>query len=226
MGIEINGLSKLYADNRGLSPVSFSVATGELLAVIGHNGAGKSTLLKIVAGWHLPDSGTALVDGISVTNRLEVVRKIGFVPEVPNLFDAFSVEYNFKLFARLIPVPMERIEVLMEEFALLPFRSHTVRELSKGLRQRVSIARALLADPPILLFDEPTSGLDVAMTQEIYGLLRSCHASGKTIIFTSHRPEEITALATRVVVLNRGEVHFDGSPDSYHSAPPATPLSP
>ena len=215
MQIEIHNLTKVYSENRGLLPLTLKVEKGELIAVIGHNGAGKSTLLKMLASWLLPDSGQVLVDGINLDNRLDVVRKIGFVPETPNLFDFFSVEYNLALFARLFQVPSTRIEEILKEFDLLPFRSDKVQVLSKGLRQRVSIGRSLLADPPLLLFDEPTSGLDFEMTKEIYRLLRDLHASGKTIVFTSHRPEEIKTLATRVIMLHQGHMVFDGSPREY-----------
>lgn len=215
MQIEIHNLTKVYNEQRGLLPASLEVEKGELIAVIGHNGAGKSTLLKMLASWLLPDSGQVLVDGIDLKNRLAVVRKIGFVPETPNLFDFFSVEYNLKLFARLFQVPFLRIEEIMKEFDLLPFRNNKIQVLSKGLRQRVSIGRALLADPPVLLFDEPTSGIDFDMTKEIYRLLKDFHTSGKTIIFTSHRPEEIKALATRIIVLHQGSLVFDGSTQQY-----------
>jgi len=215
MQIEIQNIAKVYKDNRGLHPFSLKVDKGELIAVIGHNGAGKSTLLKILANWHLPDSGQAFVDGINLMNRSSVVRKVGFVPEVPNLFDFFSVEYNLKLFARLFQVPHLRIEEILKEFDLLSFRTTKIQDLSKGLRQRVSIGRTLLADPPVLLFDEPTSGLDFEMTKEIYKMINEFHASGKTILFTSHRPEEIRTLATRVIILHQGNLVFDGSPEKY-----------
>ena len=215
MQIEINQLTKVYQEKRGLLPVNLEVEKGELIAVIGHNGAGKSTLLKMLASWLLPDSGQVLVDGINLGNRLAVVRKVGFVPETPNLFDFFSVEYNLKIFVRLFQVPFLRIEEIMKEFDLLPFRHNKIQVLSKGLRQRVSIGRALLADPPVLLFDEPTSGIDFEMTKEIYRMLKDFHISGKTIIFTSHRPEEIKTLATRVIVLHQGHLVFDGSPQKY-----------
>jgi ABC-type multidrug transport system ATPase subunit len=215
MQIEISNLSRVYKENRGLLPLSLTVKEGELIAIIGHNGAGKSTLLKILANWHLPDTGDVLIDGISLKNREAVVRKIGFVPEVPNLFDFFSVEYNLKLFARLFHVPFVRVEEILKNFDLLPFRNSTIQDLSKGLRQRVSIGRTLLADPPVLLFDEPTSGLDFEMTKEIYKMIQEFHASGKTILFTSHRPEEIKTLATRVIMLHQGDLVFDGSPERY-----------
>jgi ABC-2 type transport system ATP-binding protein len=215
MLIEVHNLTKVYNDKRGLLPTSFEVEKREFIAIIGHNGAGKSTLLKMLAGWLLPDSGEVSVDGIDLKNRTALVRKIGFVPETPNLFDFFSVEYNFKLFARLFQIPLLRIEETLKEFDLLTYRHNTIQVLSKGLKQRVSIGRSLLADPPVLLFDEPTSGLDFEMTKEIYRLLKSTHASGKTILFTSHRPEEIKTLATRVILLHQGSLVFDGPPQEY-----------
>ncbi len=215
MQLEVLQLSKVYKEKRGLQATRFSVEKGELIAVVGHNGAGKSTLFKMLAGWLIPDHGTVRVDGIDLNNRRTLVAKIGFVPETPNLFDFFSVEYNLALFARLFQVPSARVEETLSEFNLVPFRHAKVQELSKGLKQRVSIGRSLLADPPLLLFDEPTSGLDFEMTKEIYVLLRKIHASGKTILFTSHRPEEIKSLATRIMVLHQGALVFDGTPVDY-----------
>jgi ABC-2 type transport system ATP-binding protein len=215
MLIEVLNLTKVYDEKRGLLPTSFEVEKGELIAIIGHNGAGKSTLLKMLASWLIPDSGEVLVNGINLKNRMAMVRQVGFVPEMPNLFEFFSVEYNFKLFARLFQIPFLRIEETLKEFNLVRYRHNTIQVLSKGLKQRVSIGRSLLADPPVLLFDEPTSGLDFEMTKDVYRLLKSTHASGKTIIFTSHSPEEIKTLATRVLLLHQGSLVFDGPPQEY-----------
>lgn len=215
MQLEIRNLAKLYDQKRGLASTSFEVSKGELIAIVGHNGAGKSTLLKMLANWIVPDDGIVMIDGVDLKNRLVVVRKVGFIPEDPNLFDFFSVEYNLKLFAALTQTPFLRVEEILGEFNLLPFRKNRVQSLSKGLKQRVNIGRALLADPPVLLLDEPTSGLDFEMTREIYRLLNTMHEAGKTIIFTSHRPEEIKHLATRIMVLHEGGLIFDGSPQEY-----------
>jgi len=215
MQLEIRNLAKLYDQKRGLAPTSFDVNKGELIAIVGHNGAGKSTLLKMLANWIVPDGGSVMMDGINLKNRASVVRKVGFIPEVPNLFDFFSVEYNLKLFAALSRIPFLRVEEILGEFNLLPFRKSRVQALSKGLMQRVNIGRALLADPPLLILDEPTSGLDFEMTREIYRLLNAMHDAGKTIIFTSHRPEEIKNLATRILVLHEGSLVFDASPGEY-----------
>jgi ABC-2 type transport system ATP-binding protein len=215
MQLQILNLAKRYDQNRGLAPTSFDVAQGELIAIVGHNGAGKSTLLKMLANWILPDSGHVTIDGVDLGNRAAVVRKLGFIPEEPNLFDFFSVGYNLKLFALLTQTPLKRVDAILKEFNLLQFRKSKVQALSKGLKQRVNIGRALLADPPLLILDEPTSGLDFEMTREIYRLLNSMHDAGKTIIFTSHRPEEIRNLATRIMVLHQGNLIFDGPPGKY-----------
>lgn len=213
--IEIQNLTKVYNQSRGLFPTSFRVEKGELIAIVGHNGAGKSTLLKILSNTHLPDSGKVTIDGIDLADRMDMVRKIGFVSETPNLFESFSVEYNFKLFANLFDIKKDRIEELLKEFNLESYRKTKVLNLSKGLKQRVNIGRSLLSDPPIILFDEPTSGLDFEMTKEIFKLLKEFHNAGKTILFTTHRPEEIKNLATRLMVLHKGRVVFDGTPEQY-----------
>jgi ABC-2 type transport system ATP-binding protein len=215
MYLEIRNISKIYDQNRGLQPTSFDVKKGEMVAIVGHNGAGKSTLLKILASWILPDSGRVTIDNIDLGRRAKIVGKVGFVPEFPNLFEFFSVDYNLKLFSVLFRVPFQRVRDVLEEFNLLPYQTLKVQGLSKGLRQRVSIGRALLADPPLLLFDEPTSGLDFDMTKEVYRLLGDMHVEGKTIVFTTHRPEEIRHMATRIIVLHQGCIVFDGSPQLY-----------
>jgi ABC-2 type transport system ATP-binding protein len=215
MQLEIRNLTKRYDQKKGLSPISFDVRKGELLAIVGHNGAGKSTLLKMLANWIPADNGSVLVDGVDLKHRMAVVSKVGFIPEVPNLFDFFSVDYNLNLFAALTQTPHHRVEEILNEFNLVPYRKSNVQSLSKGLKQRVNIGRALLPNPPLLLLDEPTSGLDFEMTREIYRLMSSMHDAGKTILFTSHRPEEIRNMATRILLLHEGRLVFDGSPQEY-----------
>lgn len=215
MHLEVGQLTKVYPGNRGLLPTSFTVNRGELIAIVGHNGAGKSTLLKLLSSWLVPDGGTACIEGTPLQQRTKMVRLVGFVPETPSLYDLFSVEYNLALFARLFGSKAERIEEILTEFNLLSYRRNAVRTLSKGLKQRVSIGRSLLANPPVLLLDEPTSGLDFEMTAEMYRLIRRIHALGKTILFTSHRPEEVKSLATRILVLHEGSLVFDGPPAAY-----------
>lgn len=215
MGLRVRNLRKLFDQKRGLLPTSFDVKKGELVSVVGHNGAGKTTLLKILANWILPDSGHVMVDGIDLKNRTAVVKNVGFVPEEAVFYDHFSVEYNLQLVAFLFRIPFLRVDEVLNEFNLIPFRKNRIHELSKGLKQRVNIGRALLTDPSVLLFDEPTSGLDFDMTKDVYRLLNTLHDAGKTILFTSHRPEEIKSLATRIMVLHEGRLIFDGTPLAY-----------
>lgn len=215
MQLAVRSLSKVYGPNQGLFPVSFDVRVGEVVAIVGHNGAGKSTLLKMLSNWIQPDRGEILVNGLNLKNRQAVVKIIGFVPEVPNLFDFFSVEYNLKLFALLFRSPFSRVDEILKEFNLMSFKKTKVRTLSKGLRQRVNIGRSLIANPPFLLFDEPTSGLDVDMTSEVYQMMIQMHKVGKTILFTTHRPEEIKDLATRILAFSKGVLIFDGTPADY-----------
>lgn len=137
MQIDVHHLSRVYKESRGLLPIDFSVARGELIAVVGHNGAGKSTLLKLLCGWLIPEGGDVRIDGIDLKNRQALVSKIGFVPETPNLFDCMSVEYNLTLFARLFKVPSRRIQETLEEFNLVPFRHSKVESLSKGSQYQV-----------------------------------------------------------------------------------------
>ena len=215
MHIKVQNLSKRYGQNKGLMPINFEVAEGEMVAIVGHNGAGKSTLLKILANWILPDTGQVMVDGIDLKNRNLIVRKVGFVPEVPNLFEFFSVSYNLKLFADLFQIPHSRVDEILRDFNLIPFQNNKIRVLSKGLRQRVNIGRSLLANPSVVLFDEPTSGLDFEMTKDVYKMLATMREAGKTVLLTTHRPEEIKNLVSRILVLHDGLLVFDGSPSEY-----------
>ncbi|MBC7419968.1 MAG: ABC transporter ATP-binding protein [Bdellovibrio sp.] len=219
MQLAVRSISKVYGPEKGLFPVSFDVKVGEVVAIVGHNGAGKSTLLKMLSNWIQPDYGDITINGLNLKNRQAVVKIIGFVPEVPNLFDFFSVGYNLKLFALLFGAPLSRVDQILEEFNLLSFKKAKVRTLSKGLRQRVSIGRSLIADPAFLLLDEPTSGLDVDMTREVYRMMIQMHKVGRTILFTTHRPEEIKNLATRILAFSKGVLMFDGTPADYFQTP-------
>jgi ABC-type multidrug transport system ATPase subunit len=211
-------LSKVYRGDRGLLPFDLAVERGECVAIVGHNGAGKSTFLKLLAGWMRPDHGEAFVGGRSITDRLAVTRKLVFVPETPNLYEAFTVEYNLALFARLFQIPAARVGRVLEEFDLVDRRRTKVQALSKGLRQRVALARGLLSAPEALLLDEPTSGLDFEATRDLYRRLEAVHRAGTTILFTSHRPEEVRLHATRLVVLHGGKTAFDGAPTQFFAS--------
>lgn len=218
MDLEIQNLSKAYKHNKGLRPTSFRIQDNELVAIVGHNGAGKSTLMKTIGQWIIPDQGLILINGHDLKEKKHLSNKLSFVPEVPHLYDLFSVDYNLKLFSFLFNQSKIRVDQVLDQLQLQPYRTHKVRSLSKGLKQRVNIARALISDPDLLLLDEPTSGLDFEMTREVYKILQSMHKNGKTIIFSTHQPEEIKSMVTRILALHRGEIVFDGPPDDYFSS--------
>ncbi len=218
MKLDILSLSKIYEHGNGLKPTSFSVQKNELVAIVGHNGAGKSTLLKIIGQWIVPDDGRILLDGSDLKMHKKLCHRVSFVPEVPNLYDFFTVEYNLILFSLLFSQPLSQVEVVLRQLQLVQFKKQKVRSLSKGLKQRVSIARALISNPSILLLDEPTSGLDFEMTCGVYKLIRKMHSDNKTIIFSTHQPEEIKDLATRIIAIHKGEIIFDGPPQDYLSS--------
>lgn len=215
MLLEIQNLSKVYDKNKGLKSTSFRVNGNELVAIVGHNGAGKSTLLKMIGQWCIPDHGRIMINNSDVKAQKLVLNKVCFIPEVPNLYDFFSVDYNLKLFASLFGQPQDRVEVVLEQLQLIAFRKHKVQSLSKGLKQRVSIGRSLISDPQIILLDEPTSGLDFETTKDVYKIMRTLHRNGKTILFTTHQPEEVSDLATRILALHQGQLVFDGTPENY-----------
>ena len=215
MQLEVKNLSKVYERDKGLRSTSFRVQENELVAIVGHNGAGKSTLLKTIGQWIVPDNGDVLINHQHLSRHKHLLNQMSFVPEVPNLYDFFSVNYNLKLFAWLFGQNSQRVEIVLNQLQLQSYRKHKVQSLSKGLKQRVNIARSLISNPSILLLDEPTSGLDFEMTREVYKIMRVMHQDGKTILFTTHQPEEIKDLATRILALHRGEVVFDGTPQDY-----------
>lgn len=219
MLVEVVRLAKVYGNGQGLKPLTVSIEPGEFVAIVGHNGAGKSTFLKLLAHWLKPDAGDVFIGGVSFKDRLAAVRHLGFVPETPNLYEQFSVEYNLRLFARLLAVDDAKVTAMVQEFDLGKFRHSRVQALSKGLKQRVSLGRSLLSDPRVLLLDEPTSGLDYEMTKEFHRRLQSLNAAGKTVLFTSHRPEEVRSIARRLLVLHDGLAVFDGPPDAYFASP-------
>lgn len=221
MHIQVQNIAKTYQHGssdrpfRGILPLNLSVWPGEMVAIVGHPGAGKSTLLKILANWLVPDTGTITIDGLSLRDRPQLTYKIGFVSQTPNLFENFSVDYNLRLFTDIFRIPRRRIEEIFIQFQLEDVRSKKVHTLPKSIRQRVSFGRAMLTNPPILLLDEPTSGLDLESSKNVLETIRTLHNQSKTILVSSQQPEEIQNLATRLLVLQRGELVFDGTPKHY-----------
>lgn len=203
------GVTKRYGASVALRGVDLEVGSGEAVALFGHNGSGKTTLLKLVAGLLRPTSGTVTVDG---SPPRAVRGHIGYVGHQPYLYPYLSVAENLTFYARLHAVDPARGAGLLEAVGMAAKRDALVHTLSRGETQRVSLARALLHDPDVLLADEPFSGLDHAAAASLPALLRR---EGRTLLVASHDPAQAMAVCDRAVTLERGRIVPDGG------APPA-----
>ncbi|REE28032.1 ABC-2 type transport system ATP-binding protein [Methanothermobacter defluvii] len=219
--IEVESVSKSFGRIRALDNLSFSVAEGELMGIIGHNGAGKTTAIRIIAGILHPDSGTVRVGGHDVAeDPLSVKSMIGYLPEEPNLYERFRAGDLLRYFGELYGVPRDvlddRIAELLELVGMTDRAMDPINTFSKGLRQRIGIARALIHDPPIIIFDEPTMGLDPATAFSIREFIRDLKGS-KTMILCTHYMEEAEYLCDRVAIINQGRILDIGTPDELKS---------
>jgi ABC-2 type transport system ATP-binding protein len=220
--IEVEGLTKRYGSVEAVKGVSFSLGADQVLGFLGPNGAGKTTVMKILTGYHFPSGGKALIDGIPVDeDPVEVKKRIGYLPEsVPLYGDLSPEEYlSFIAESRLIPKG-KRKEALDRSIAacgLDAYRTRKIETLSKGYRQRVGLAQAIIHDPPILILDEPTSGLDPNQIIEIRSLIRELGRS-KTVILSTHILQEVEAVADRVLILNEGRVAAQGKAEEIAAA--------
>lgn len=219
--IEVHNLCKRYGTLEAVKNVSFSVGTGQVVGLLGPNGAGKTTIMKMLTCFHFPTQGTALVDGISVQdNPEEVKRRVGYLPEsVPLYGDLTPDEYlRFVAQARLLDPKKqnERIHEVLDACGLLNVRSQRIETLSKGYKQRVGLAQAILHDPPILILDEPTTGLDPNQILEIRSLVRELGKS-KTVILSTHILQEVEAVCTQVLIINEGKIAAQGTAEEIAS---------
>ena len=206
MSIEITNISKNYGDQKALNEVTLTIEKGQITGLLGPNGAGKSTLMKIITGAILPSSGTAVVNGVDViASPLEVQRSLGYLPEHnPQYLELYVREY-LEYVAQLYKVDKERIPTVIEQTVLGPEQHKKIGSLSKGYRQRVGLAAALIPDPEVLILDEPTTGLDPAQLIEIRALLKNI-ATDKTVLFSTHIMQEVVELCDTVVFLQSGEI--------------------
>jgi len=213
MSVVVENLTKIYASQLALDQVSFSVANGEILGLLGPNGAGKSTTMKIITGYLLANSGKAEVCGIDVVKYpIEIKRKIGYLPEHNPLYLDMYVREFLDFTSGIYGIPTSkrtaRIEELIELTGLTAERKKKIGQLSKGYRQRVGLAQALIHDPEVLILDEPTTGLDPNQIVEIRNLIANIGKS-KTVILSTHIMQEVTAICNRVVIINRGKIVAD-----------------
>jgi ABC-type multidrug transport system ATPase subunit len=212
--IDVRSLTKRFGRFTAVDTLSFTVAPGEAVALWGANGAGKTTVVRCLLNF-FPYEGQITVGGLDPRKRSKDVRRmIGFVPQELSFHDDLSVAETLIFYARLKKVAAGfNFEPLLVQLRLTEYVDKKVGELSGGLKQRLALAVALLSDPPILVLDEPTASLDIRAREEFLLMLRDLKHAGKTMIFSSHHLEEITALADRVLLLEGGRLVVDAPPD-------------
>ncbi len=210
--INIIDISKKFNTTDALIGVSFDVHEGEILGLLGENGAGKSTLLRIISTMLHPTSGTAVVNGYDIIKNPKEVRKtvgILFGSEV-GLYERLTARENIEYFAQLNGMNKndsdKRINYLIERFSFADYADKQVGTFSKGMKQKVSIARSIVHDPSVMLFDEPESGLDFKAARIVFDFMETCKSEGKSIIFSSHSMESIKNYSDNMVVLHKGKV--------------------
>ncbi len=208
--IEVKNLTKSYGPNLAIDHLSFKINKGEVVGFLGPNGAGKSTTMKIITGFMSPSSGQALVGGIDVfENPIEVKRKIGYLPETPPVYGDMYVQDYLRFVAELKGVSAEKlassVDYAIEKTNLQGVRKRLIQNLSKGFKQRVGIAQALVSDPEVLILDEPTVGLDPKQVAEIRDLIQEL--KGKhTIILSTHVLSEVQATCEKIIIINKGKI--------------------
>ena len=207
--IQVRGLVKSFGRHTVLRGVDLDVKTGECLALVGPNGAGKTTLLRIIAALTKPTAGTVLVAGTDLEGgAIPVRRQIGFLSHEPLLYGDLSAEENLRFYGQMYDVAdlRERISFMLRQVGLERFRHDLVRTFSRGMKQRLSIARALLHDPPVLLLDEPYTGLDRRSAVMLDAVLQDAGANSRTVLLTTHNLERGLGMCRRVALLAKGEI--------------------
>ncbi len=209
--IEVKNIHKSYGRQKVLDDISFQIGKGEIVGLLGPNGAGKSTLMKIITGYIKPDSGTVKVMDMDVAEQpLEIKKHIGYLPEHNPLYLDMYVREYLAFASSVYHTDKKRIEQVIADTGLSPEAHKKIGQLSKGYRQRVGLATALIHDPDILILDEPTTGLDPNQLVEIRQLIKDL-GRDKTLILSSHIMQEIEHLADRVLIINKGKIMADES---------------
>lgn len=211
--IEVSSIEKIFGDQRALIDVSFSVMKGEIFGFLGPSGSGKTTTIKILTGQLEPTSGSAKVFGVASSDlKTSEFKKIGILSDNSGLYGRLSVEENLKLFCELYGEPATRIDEVLEMVNLKEEKKKLVSKLSKGMTQRILLARAFLHKPELLFLDEPTSALDPVNTRHIYEGLEKLKESGTTIFLTTHDMYEAEILCDRIAFLSEGKIQLMDTP--------------
>ncbi len=211
MSISVTHLTKTYGNQVAVNNISFQVGKGEIVGFLGPNGAGKSTTMKMITGFLSPDAGEIKVAGITaMPGDLSIKKKIGYLPEANPLYHDMYIREYLQFIARVHQVarPSAAIDQVITTVGLTPEKHKKIGQLSKGYKQRVGLAAALVHDPEVLILDEPTSGLDPNQLTEIRAVIRSL-ATHKTILFSSHILQEVEAICDRVIIIDKGNIVAD-----------------
>jgi ABC-2 type transport system ATP-binding protein len=216
--IQATNIVKHYGPHTAVDHVSFRIEKGEIVGFLGPNGAGKSTTMNILTGYLSSSEGTVTVDGLDIVEKpLEVKRKIGYLPENPPLYPEMTVSEYLRFVGEIKKVPKAEFKAaigdILEKTALMDVQKRLLKNLSKGYKQRVGLAQALIGKPEILILDEPTAGLDPIQILEIRDLIRDL-GKEHTVILSSHILPEVSAVCRRVLIMNRGVIVADDTPDS------------
>ncbi len=212
MSIVVQSVTKYYGEQKALDNVSFRINTGEIVGFLGPNGAGKSTMMKIITGYIPPTSGTVFVNDISITDDSSAIRrKLGYLPEnnplYPEMYVREYLEFAASLYRSDIPLK-KQVDDIIEITGLAPERRKKIGSLSKGYRQRVGLAQALIHNPEVLILDEATTGLDPNQIVEIRNLIRDA-GKEKTVMLSTHIMQEVEAICDRVIIIDKGVVVAD-----------------
>lgn len=213
MTISVSHISKVYGTQKALDQVSFEIGTGELVGFLGPNGAGKSTMMKIITGYLASDGGSVSINGEMVeTKNVSIRSQIGYLPENNPLYTDLYVKEYLEMVAGFyqLQYKKEKVQKMVELTGLKDEQHKKIKALSKGFRQRVGLAQALIHDPAVLILDEPTTGLDPNQLEEIRQLIRTI-STNKTVMLSTHIMQEVEAICSRVIIINKGKLVADGS---------------
>jgi ABC-2 type transport system ATP-binding protein len=210
--IEVSHVSRNFGDFRAVNDVSFSIPTGQIVGLLGPNGAGKTTTMRMITGFLAPSSGKVTIDGIDICeNPVEAKKKIGYMPESAPLYGEMIVEDYLVYIAKMYGQnPEEKVPLLCAECGLKEVMSKNISELSRGNRQRVALAHALMNDPEILILDEPTSGLDPNQVEDVRAIIREIGKT-RTVIISTHILSEVETICSRAIIISGGKLVADSS---------------